>query len=319
MDSNDDVEAIASDPNLEIITTFAYSAGLPHNEASLSGSHCYLLQYGIDRLQAAASDLSWTAVAEDLRSIDHVESLSKEVSAHMLSSHGEASKDPGRRFVPYSAAWERVGMDGTTSPAEYDVLLQNKYGHIMGAAFRTVYFWRDGRLVTPSRVTGCKMGVSRRWAVDNAGVKESFIAAMDISDGEVIWLSSAVGGFIQGKVTLERKTRVHDAVPIDPPDTELLQLRAPLRTLEKVGKRAAVRSEQSSNSAMSASEVISALECGSMNARSFEHASASFTMDSSPKKLPRLWHRQRFTQNKQPNFGLTVGWLIRLRSNSWLG
>ncbi|OHW98834.1 aminodeoxychorismate lyase [Colletotrichum incanum] len=272
MDSNDDVEAIASDPNLEIITTFAYSAGLPHNEASLSGSHCYLLQYGIDRLQAAASDLSWTAVAEDLRSIDHVESLSKEVSAHMLSSHGEASKDPGRRFVvrlafkkdgilsimsgprpsstdplypmtlsnimntlrtstmpvyldmepttpslftkhktthrqPYSAAWERVGMDGTTSPAEYDVLLQNKYGHIMGAAFRTVYFWRDGRLVTPSRVTGCKMGVSRRWAVDNAGVKESFIAAMDISDGEVIWLSSAVGGFIQGKVTLERKTR----------------------------------------------------------------------------------------------------------------
>ncbi|KAK7451515.1 aminodeoxychorismate lyase [Colletotrichum acutatum] len=272
MASNDEVEAIVSDPNFEIITTFAYSAGLPYNEASLPEPYCYLLQHGIDRLQAAASDISWTAVAEDLRSIDRVQALSKQVSAHMLSTHGEASKDPGRRFIvrlafkrdgilsimsgprptstdslyprtlsnitdslstseipvyldmeptkpslftkhktthrqSYSAAWKRAGIDEATSPAECDVLLQNENGHIMGAAFRTVYFWRGGRLVTPSSVTGCKMGVSRRWAVENAGVKETLITALDIGDGEVVWLSSAVGGFIQGKVTLERKTR----------------------------------------------------------------------------------------------------------------
>ncbi|KAF4784601.1 aminodeoxychorismate lyase [Colletotrichum scovillei] len=207
MASNEEVEAIASDADFEIITTFAYSAGLPYNEASLPESYCYLLQYGIDRLQAAASDLSWDAVTEDLRSIDRVQSLSKQVSAHMLSTHGEASKDPGRRFISYSAAWKRAGVDEATSPAECDVLLQNENGHIMGAAFRTVYFWRDGRLVTPSSVTGCKMGVSRRWAVENADVKEALITATDISDGETVWLSSAVGGFIQGKVTMERETR----------------------------------------------------------------------------------------------------------------
>lgn len=76
MASNEEVEAIASDANFEIITTFAYSAGLPYNEASLPESYCYLLQYGIDRLQAAASDLPWDAVTEDLRSIDRVQSLS---------------------------------------------------------------------------------------------------------------------------------------------------------------------------------------------------------------------------------------------------
>ncbi|KAI3546316.1 aminodeoxychorismate lyase [Colletotrichum filicis] len=272
MVSNEEVEAIASDAIFEIITTFAYSAGLPYNEASLPDSYCYLLQYGIDRLQAAASDLSWTAVAEDLRSIDRVQSLSKQVSAHMLSIHGEASKDPGRRFIvrlafkrdgilsimsgrrpissdslyprnllnitdslstpeipvyldmeptkpslftkhktthrkSYSAAWKRAGVDEAASPAECDVLLQNENGHIMGAAFRTVYCWRDGSLVTPSSETGCKMGVSRRWAVENADVKETLITAVNISDGEVVWLSSAVGGFIQGKIILERKTR----------------------------------------------------------------------------------------------------------------
>ncbi|KAK1455781.1 aminodeoxychorismate lyase [Colletotrichum melonis] len=85
----------------------------------------------------------------------------------MLSTHGETFKDPGRRFISYSAAWKRAGVDEATSPAECDVLLQNENGHIMGAAFRTVYFWRHGKLVTPSSETGCKMGVSRRWAVEN--------------------------------------------------------------------------------------------------------------------------------------------------------
>ncbi|KAK2042032.1 hypothetical protein LZ31DRAFT_596808 [Colletotrichum somersetense] len=97
MASNDEVEAITSDPNFEIITTFAYSTGLPQKEAS--SSHCYLLQYGIDRLQAAAFDLSWSAVAEDLRSVDRMQSVLEEVNAYMLSTHGEASKDPSKRFI----------------------------------------------------------------------------------------------------------------------------------------------------------------------------------------------------------------------------
>ncbi|KAK0367667.1 aminodeoxychorismate lyase [Colletotrichum limetticola] len=246
MASTDDFEAIASDPNFEIITTFAYSAGLPPNEASLPGSHCCLLQHGIDRLQAAVSDLSWDAVTEDLRSIDRVQSFFKQVSAHMHLTHGEAFKDPGRRFIvrlafkrdgilsiitseipvyldmeptkpslftkhksthrqSYSAAWKRAAVDEATSPAEFDVLLQNENGHIMGAAFRTVYFSRDGKLVTSSSETGCKMGVSRRWAVENAGVKETSITAMDISDGEVVWLSSAVGASYRERLLWEER------------------------------------------------------------------------------------------------------------------
>lgn len=269
MASKDEVEAVISDPNFEIITTFAYSAGLPQNEASLPGSYCYLLQHGIDRLRAAASELSWTSVVQDLSSSDRVESLSREIGAHMASTHGEASQDPSRRFIvrlafkkdavlrimsgprpssadplypttlsnetpassampvymdtapttpslftrrktthrlPYDAAWERVGLDEEASPADCDVLLQNEDGNAMGAAFRTVYFWRAGGFVTPSGDTGCKIGVSRRWALENAGVKEALISAADVQDGEVVWLSSAVGGFVQGRVTLERKT-----------------------------------------------------------------------------------------------------------------
>ncbi|KAF6825101.1 aminodeoxychorismate lyase [Colletotrichum plurivorum] len=265
MVSNDDVEAVTSDPSFEIITTLAYSAGLPVNEASLPFPHCYLLQHAIDRLRAAALDLSWTSVVQDLSRSDRLQSLSKEVDAHMTSAHGDASQDPSRRFivrlafkkdgilsimsgprpsstdplhpttlsndppacevmpvyfdtqpttpslftrhkttyrVPYNAAWERAGLDEETSTAECDVLLQNGDGHVMGAVFRTVYFYRKGSFVTPSEGTGCKIGVSRRWALENVGVEQALIAAADVEDGEVVWLSSAVGGFIRGRVTL---------------------------------------------------------------------------------------------------------------------
>ncbi|KAK2050992.1 hypothetical protein LY76DRAFT_652329, partial [Colletotrichum caudatum] len=133
-------EAIASDPNFEIITTFAYSARLSQNKAPLSESHCYLLQHGIDRLQAAAADFSWTAVVEYLLRIGCAQLLSEQITAHMLSTHGEECEDPSRRFIPYTAAWKREGLDETTPPAGCDVLLQNEDGYIMGTAFRTVYF-----------------------------------------------------------------------------------------------------------------------------------------------------------------------------------
>ncbi|KAK1992599.1 aminodeoxychorismate lyase [Colletotrichum falcatum] len=205
MASDKEIEAIASDSNFEIITTFAYSAGLSHNKALLSESRCYLLQHSIDRLQAAAADFSWTAVVEYLASVGCAQSLSEQISAHMLSTHGNECEDPSRRFIPYTAAWKRAGLDETTPPAECDVLLQNEDGYIMGSAFRTVYFWRDGGFVTPSSVTGCKVGVSRRWAIENTGVQETLIAANHVRDGEVVWLSSAVGGFIQAEVTLKSK------------------------------------------------------------------------------------------------------------------
>ncbi|KAF6806682.1 aminodeoxychorismate lyase [Colletotrichum sojae] len=269
MASNDDVEAVTSNPNFEIITTLAYSFGLPVNEASLPVPHCYLLQHGIDRLRAAALDLSWTAVVQELGSSHRLRSLSSEIDTHMTSAYGEASQDPNKGFIvrlafnkdgvlsimsgprpsskdplyptslpneppasavmpvyldpapttpslltkhkttyrdPYNAAWERAGLDDTTSLAECDVLLQNEDGHVMGAVFRTVYFYRKGGFVTPSEETGCKIGVSRRWALENAGVEEALISAADVVEGGVVWLSSAVGGFIRGRVTMGKKT-----------------------------------------------------------------------------------------------------------------
>jgi hypothetical protein len=103
----------------------------------------------------------------------------------------------------YDEARKRVGFDDTVGFAAGEMLLQNERGEIMGGGVSTVYLWRDGCWVTPAAETGCKLGVSRRWALEHAGVREGVVMARYVREGELVWLSSAVGGFRQGKVTLK--------------------------------------------------------------------------------------------------------------------
>ncbi|RKU39715.1 hypothetical protein DL546_000123 [Coniochaeta pulveracea] len=270
-----------SDPNLELITTLLYSVGLPQPPPSSSlaqaappVSHCYLLQYGVDRLLAAAADFGWPQLAPLNQSNGNI-SLAIQIEAHVVETHGDAALDPFNRFIvriaykrdgvlrlmsaprptlpgvpyyplslsapdtepssseaevplipvhldpghvrsslftkhktsyrgEYNEARARVGFDDSVAFAKGEMLLQNERGEIMGGGVTTVYFWREGRWRTPAKETGCKLGVSRRWALENAGVVEGTVMAGDVEEGEMVWLSSAVGGFRRGKVTLKR-------------------------------------------------------------------------------------------------------------------
>jgi hypothetical protein len=48
--------------------------------------------------------------------------------------------------------------------------------------------------------------VSRRWALERGGVEERIVRVEEVKDREMIWLSSAVGGFCWGVVTYGAKT-----------------------------------------------------------------------------------------------------------------
>ncbi|KAK2596805.1 Aminodeoxychorismate lyase [Conoideocrella luteorostrata] len=106
----------------------------------------------------------------------------------------------------YDDARSRVGISNI-NPGQHDALLYNKAGHVSGSASKTVYFWRDGRYVTPPHSSGCKLGVTRRWAINNANVIEADIPVDGLEEGEYIWMSSAVTGFSRGRVTLQTKHR----------------------------------------------------------------------------------------------------------------
>lgn len=102
----------------------------------------------------------------------------------------------------YNAARMRVGFDDTVGFTSGEMMLQNKRGEVMGGGVTTVYFFRGGAWITPAQKTGCKMGVSRRWALEHAGVQEAVVLAKDVEEGEEVWVSSAVGGWREGVVRL---------------------------------------------------------------------------------------------------------------------
>jgi 4-amino-4-deoxychorismate lyase len=274
-------KAIISEPSFEIISTLAYSAGLPPNPHLINASpvqlsHGYLLSSAIDRLCAAATELQWSLVSSNLEQDGRSQAIEEEIRTHMREAHGNAMEDAGRQFIvrlafrkdgklniisgprqrnpavpyypisvaaimqtsapdeivipvyidtqstvpsvltkhkttyrePYNLAWERVGLDPTVAPSDADALLHNTSGEIMGGAFRTVYFLRNGGCITPSSNCGGKISVSRRWALENSDVNEAVILVSDLKDREVVWLSSAVTGFTKGIITLETRPKL---------------------------------------------------------------------------------------------------------------
>lgn len=274
-----DLTAVALRPDFEIITTLAYSAGFAshseHEATSSAAEFCFALQYGLDRLLAAAIDFSWSRVISDLRQSGRLFSLAKEIEVHMLAEHPEDKSDASKLFIirlaysasgklsiasgprhkysnpqyyirslhtlpasngaenvfpvisvyldtgsvtsslftkhkttfrnEYTAARTRMGLTPSTPITGGEVLLQNHKGEVIGGGFTTAYFLRQGIYTTPAVEAGAKAGVSRRWALEHAGVKEGTVLARDIMDGEMIWLSSAVTGFIRG-IVKERKS-----------------------------------------------------------------------------------------------------------------
>lgn len=82
----------------------------------------------------------------------------------------------------------------------YDWLLANPYGQLTEGAWHNV-FWEDraGRLITPSKDTGCVDGVGRRWLL--AQLTEMGHDCREVADGfpdpshlRQVWLTNAVRG-----------------------------------------------------------------------------------------------------------------------------
>ncbi|KAI1749826.1 putative 4-amino-4-deoxychorismate protein [Xylaria castorea] len=109
----------------------------------------------------------------------------------------------------YEGARERVGIINLTDKKEV-LLVNSEDGSIMEGSITTPHFWRNGRWVTPpipknydiSQGSGGNYGTSRRWALQRNLVVEEIVHVDSLIDGEEIWISNALKGFVHGKVKL---------------------------------------------------------------------------------------------------------------------
>jgi 4-amino-4-deoxychorismate lyase len=83
-----------------------------------------------------------------------------------------------------------------------EILMWNDKKHIMEGSITNVYFWRDEGWITPfvGPEYGGLEGTSRRWAVEHGLCKEALISLEDMKDGELVWISNGVRGFLPGRI-----------------------------------------------------------------------------------------------------------------------
>lgn len=91
------------------------------------------------------------------------------------------------------------------APSESEILLFNKDNQIMEASLCTPYFLRDEIWITPALSSGGNAGVSRRLALEANLCIEQVLRVDELVDGELIWLSNAVRGFMPGRLHILQK------------------------------------------------------------------------------------------------------------------
>lgn len=107
----------------------------------------------------------------------------------------------------YDEARQRAGLKPTDATKEVLVVNQDT-GLIMEGSLTTPYFWRGGRWVTPpvsstfstGDGSGGQSGTTRRWALERDLAYEEEVLASSVADGEGVWLSNGVRGFVFGRV-----------------------------------------------------------------------------------------------------------------------
>lgn len=98
----------------------------------------------------------------------------------------------------YEDARARVSIPAFTSPAE--VFMYNDAGEMSEGSLTSVYFWRDGRWVTPPVGSGGQAGTTRRWALEGGLCVEEVVRRYEVREGDEAWVSNGVRGFIRGRV-----------------------------------------------------------------------------------------------------------------------
>lgn len=107
----------------------------------------------------------------------------------------------------YDKARLRAGLSPTDATKEV-LIVNHTSGLVMEGSLTTPYFWRGGRWVTPpvscdfsdEHGSGGQNGTTRRWALERNIAFEEQVQASDVADGEGVWLSNGVRGFIFGRI-----------------------------------------------------------------------------------------------------------------------
>lgn len=103
----------------------------------------------------------------------------------------------------YTSARDRAGIKNMAEKQEV-LIISEEDGEIMEGSLTTVFFWREGKWITPRLTSGGQDGTTRRWALERGICSDGNVKVESLVEGEECWISNGVKGFNFGKVRLSK-------------------------------------------------------------------------------------------------------------------
>jgi branched-subunit amino acid aminotransferase/4-amino-4-deoxychorismate lyase len=72
-----------------------------------------------------------------------------------------------------------------------EALLFNDHAELVSACCANVFLVRDGKILTPSRASGCRLGVVREWVIKRRKVEERRLRREDVVNADEIFLTNS--------------------------------------------------------------------------------------------------------------------------------
>jgi branched-subunit amino acid aminotransferase/4-amino-4-deoxychorismate lyase len=93
--------------------------------------------------------------------------------------------------------WQNADALAQARDRKFDeALLTNDHGELVSACCANVFLVKDGRILTPSRASGCRAGVVREWVINRRKVEERRLRREDAVDADEIFLTNSWIGVI---------------------------------------------------------------------------------------------------------------------------
>jgi len=102
----------------------------------------------------------------------------------------------------YTNARARASIVQMTEPKEV-LIISDAGDEIMEGSVTSVFFWRNGKWVTPPVASGGQAGTTRRWLLEQGFCTEEVVRGSSLLNGEECWISNGVRGLNWGRVKLE--------------------------------------------------------------------------------------------------------------------
>ena len=102
----------------------------------------------------------------------------------------------------YEEARLRRLPKGSTMSSAVEVVMYNPEDEITEGSLTSVFFYRNGRWVTPPTASGCQRGTTRRWALEKGLCKEETVKRDSLANGEKVIISNGARGFSLGTLVI---------------------------------------------------------------------------------------------------------------------